>query len=72
MDIAEPSPYLDVVGPATESVEARNRRIAYENKALDVALASIAAGRWVTEEQFDAWVDSLGTDRELPVPKSGR
>ena len=43
----------------------RGRRIAHKDKL-------IAAGRTVSEEQFNAWVDSLGTDHELPVPKSGR
>ena len=50
----------------------RGRRIAHEDKLIAAALASVAAGRTVSEEQFNAWVDSLGTDHELPVPKSGR
>jgi predicted transcriptional regulator len=43
-----------------------------EAEAIDRALESVAAGRVVTEAQFDAWVDSLGTDHELPPPRSGK
>nr|WP_294555589.1 hypothetical protein [uncultured Rhodopila sp.] len=30
--------------------------------------ADIAAGRLVDEADVDAWIDSIGTNRELPVP----
>jgi len=30
--------------------------------------ADLAAGRLVDEADVDAWIDSLGTDHELPVP----
>lgn len=52
--------------------EADRSRFAHESRLLDAALASVAAGRTVSEERFNAWVDSLGTDHELPAPKSGR
>ena len=53
-------------------LEAERCRFAHESQLLDTALASVAAGRTVSEERFNTWVDSLGTDHELPVPKSGR
>lgn len=36
------------------------------------AEADIAAGRLVDESEADAWIDSLGTDHELPVPTGRR
>jgi predicted transcriptional regulator len=61
-------------GPASlpESAEARQQRLAYEAARIDQALASAAAGRTVSLEAVEAWIDSLGTDHELPVPRSGR
>ena len=54
----------------TESV--RRRRIAREAERIAEADASVAAGRLVDESEVDAWIDSIGTGRELPVPRSGR
>jgi predicted transcriptional regulator len=34
--------------------------------------ADIAAGRLVDSAKVKAWIDSIGTDHELPVPYSGR
>ena len=34
--------------------------------------ADIAAGRLINEAAIDAWIDSIGTDHELPLPRSGR
>jgi predicted transcriptional regulator len=36
------------------------------------ARASAAAGRLVSSQEVDAWIDSLDTDHELPAPRSGR
>jgi hypothetical protein len=43
-----------------------------EAKLLARARASALAGHAVSEAAADAWIDSLGTDRELPPPRSGR
>jgi predicted transcriptional regulator len=48
------------------------RDIAAEAKLIAVARASAANGRTVASDQVDAWIDSLGTNHELPPPKSGR
>jgi len=43
-----------------------------EAKLLARARASALAGHVVSEAAVDAWIDSLGTDREVPAPRSGR
>ncbi len=51
------------------STAARAERIARERHLIDEAIASAVAGEVVSEEDFDTWVDSLGTDHELPPPR---
>lgn len=46
----------------------RRRRIGREAELIAEALADTAAGRVVSEADVNAWIDSLGTDRELPPP----
>jgi hypothetical protein len=58
--------------PSPETEADRERRIAWEAVMIAQADASIAAGRVVDESAVDAWIDSIGTDHELPVPYSGR
>jgi predicted transcriptional regulator len=48
----------------------QERRVASE--AEMIAEADVAAGRLFDEADVDAWLDSIGTDHELPVPYSGR
>jgi predicted transcriptional regulator len=55
-----------------ETEAARQRRIAWEAEMIAEAKASAAAGRLVDEADVDAWIDSIGTDHELPVPYAGR
>ncbi len=43
---------------------------AEEAELLAQARASAAAGRVVSEEEVNAWVNSLGTDNELPPPRA--
>jgi predicted transcriptional regulator len=56
----------------SQTAAARQRHIAREAELIAQARASAAAARTVSEEQVDAWIDSLGTDHELPPPSSGR
>jgi predicted transcriptional regulator len=58
--------------PRHETKAERQARIALEAARIAEADASVAAGRTVSEAAVDAWIDSLGTDRELPPPRSGR
>jgi hypothetical protein len=57
---------------ADEAQAARRRRIALEAELLAVARADIAAGLFVDEAEVDAWIDSIGTDHELPPPYPNR
>ena len=44
------------------------RRLAHEAEMIAEARASAAAGRVVSSQEVDAWIDSLDTDHELPLP----
>jgi predicted transcriptional regulator len=58
--------------PQDETTEERTRRLAREDKAIDEALVSAAAGRTVSFEAVREWVNSWDTDHELPPPSSRR
>jgi predicted transcriptional regulator len=55
-----------------ETAEARRQRLAWEAEQIDQAMADVAAGRLISLEAVEAWVDSWGTDHELPPPKPGQ
>jgi predicted transcriptional regulator len=55
-----------------ETEAARQRRLAWEAERIAEARASAAAGRVVASARVKAWIDSIGSERELPVPFSGR
>ncbi len=57
--------------PETKKAEAR-RRLAWEAEMIAEADAEIEAGLYVDAADVDAWVDSLGTDHELPPPSVRR
>ena len=50
----------------------RQRRFAWEAEMIAEADADVAAGRLVDSAKVKAWIDSIGTGHELPVPYSGR
>jgi len=59
--------------PVTNETEAeRQRRLAWERERIAEAEASIAAGLIIDAAEIDAWIDSIGTDHELPPPKARR
>ena len=66
--------------PAPESAEAprpetdaeRQDRLAWEAEGIAKAEASLASGLYVDADEIDAWVDSIGTDHELPPPPTRR
>jgi predicted transcriptional regulator len=60
------------VTPAPDPEVARKRRIAQEAEGIARARASALAGRIVTSEAVDAWIESLDTDHELPAPHPGQ
>jgi predicted transcriptional regulator len=43
-------------------------RLAWEAEMIAQARAELEAGLFIDESEVDAWIDSLGTDHELPVP----
>lgn len=56
----------------SETEAERQRRLAWEAEGIARARASAAAGRVVDSAKVKAWIDSIGTDHELPIPYSGR
>jgi predicted transcriptional regulator len=64
---------LDASLPSSPETEAeRQRRLDWEAEGIADARADVAAGRIADEADVDAWIDSIGTDHELPVPYAGR
>ena len=55
-----------------ESAEAQRQRLEWEAAMIAEADASIAAGRLIDASEIDAWIDSIGTDHELPPPHRAR
>ena len=62
---------MDTPVPASspETDEERQRRIAWEREAIAAALAQIDRGEVVDFDDVEAWLDSIGTDNELPRPQ---
>ena len=63
-----PRPDVD----APETAAEKRRRLAREAEMIAEAEADIAAGRLIDEAEIDAWIDSIGTDHELPPPRPRR
>jgi predicted transcriptional regulator len=73
----------DRVADRSESAAEKQCRLARDTDARDPAgaerrrrltlegLADVDAGRLIDDEAMQAWADSLGTDRELPIPQPG-
>jgi predicted transcriptional regulator len=53
-----------------ESEEEKKRRLAWEAEMIAEAEAEIEAGLYVDGDEMDAWMDSIGTDHELPLPRT--
>src|SRR5271165_6987663 len=59
--------------PETNETEAeRQRRLAWERERIAEADADIAAGRLIDEAEIEAWINSIGTEHELPPRRTGR
>jgi predicted transcriptional regulator len=54
--------------PHPESATGGQRRLSREARMVAEADADVAADRLVDEADVDAWIDSIGTGHELPVP----
>ncbi len=71
MDTApRPDDRAEILSPETEAE--RQRRLAWEADGIARARASAAAGRVVRSGKVKAWIDSIGTDHELPAPYADR
>ncbi|GBR21338.1 hypothetical protein [Komagataeibacter nataicola] len=57
---------------ATDTNRFDRDREAEKDAATRQALAEIAAGRVVSAEAANAWIESLGTDHPLPMPEPGQ
>jgi hypothetical protein len=57
---------FDVKG--SESATGRQERLEREAAMIAEARADVAAGLVVDGAAVEAWIDSIGTDEELPVP----
>jgi predicted transcriptional regulator len=58
------------LAPHEANAEEKAQRFAHEAGMIPEAPAAVAAGRTVSLESVSAWVDSLGTDHELPPQQS--
>jgi predicted transcriptional regulator len=72
MDTINPDPDDNAGARRPETEAERQRRLAWEAEMIAEADADIAAGRLIDSAEIDAWIDSIGTDHELPPPRSGR
>jgi hypothetical protein len=72
MDTSNPDLGKNVDDPRLETEPKQRRRLAWEAEMIAEADADIAAGRLIDSAEIDAWIDSIGTDQELPPPRSGR
>ena len=41
-----------------------------ERRAIEAAVDEADKGKFISEEAFNAWIDSWDTDNELPMPKA--
>lgn len=71
MDTA-PRPDDDMPNPRPETEAERQARLAWEAEMIAEADAEIEAGLYVDSADIKAWIDSIGTDQELPPPPTRR
>ena len=64
MDTVNPTPNDGDGAPNPETDAEKRRRLAGE--------AELDAGLYVDAAEVDAWIDSIGTEHELPLPRTRR
>jgi predicted transcriptional regulator len=72
MDTINPTPNDGADAPHPETEAERQARLAWEAEGVAAAEASLAAGIYVDADDIDAWIDSIGTDHELPPSPTRR
>ena len=60
----------DTLSPETEAE--RRARLAWEAVGIAEARAELDAGLYVDADEIDTWIDSIGTDHEMPPPPTRR
>jgi predicted transcriptional regulator len=54
---------------ANEAIEAFLDKQAYKRECLEAAIAEADKGVFISEEAMDRWMESWGTENELPPPE---
>ena len=72
MDRINPAPDDNAGAPRPETEADKQRRLAWEAAMIAEADAEIEAGLYVDPDEVKAWIDSVGTDHELPPPSTRR
>jgi len=67
MDTA-PRPGDSTQAGRAETDAEKQRRLAWEAEMIAEADAEIEAGLYVDAADIDAWINSIGTEHELPLP----
>jgi hypothetical protein len=67
-----PRPDNNVPDPHPETEAERQARLAWEAEGIAEARAELDAGLYVDADEIDAWIESIGTDHELPPPPTRR
>ena len=72
MDTIDPNPNDGDGTPEPETEVEKQRRLAWEAEMIVEARAELDAGLYVDVAELDAWIDSIGTEHELPPPPTRR
>ena len=72
MDTINPTPNDGDGTPDPETEVEKQRRLAWEAETIVEARAELDAGLYVDAAELDAWIDSIGTEHELPPPPTRR
>lgn len=55
---------------ATKAIASYLQGCENKRRAIDKAVKQANKGRFVSQESVDTWVESWGSDNELPMPKA--
>jgi hypothetical protein len=70
MDTINPNPNDGDGTPDPETEIEKQRLLAWEAEKIVEGRAELDAGPYVDAAELDAWVDSIGTERELRPPST--
>jgi hypothetical protein len=72
MDTVNPTPNDRADAPRPDTEAESQRRLTWEAEMIAEADAEIEAGLYVDADEVDAWIDTIGSDHELPPPPTRR